>query len=155
MHVFGHIHEAYGIHVEQNILFINAACLGELELIQHEPVVVGKCDRKCEKGRGQCIHPQALKFTPECSVADPGSGAFLTPGSGMGKKSGFGSGIRDEQPDHGSYFRELRAIFWVKILKFFDADPGWKKFGSGIRNTARMLLAAFSPVKHSPPPPRK
>jgi hypothetical protein len=20
----------------------------------------------------------------------------------------------------------------VKILKFFDADPGWKKFGSGI-----------------------
>ncbi len=42
MHVFGHIHEAYGIHVEQNILFINAACLGELELIQHEPVVVGK-----------------------------------------------------------------------------------------------------------------
>jgi hypothetical protein len=32
--------------------------------------------------------------------------------------------IRDEQP--GSYFRELR-IFGVKILKFFDADPGWKK----------------------------
>jgi hypothetical protein len=36
---------------------------------------------------------------------DPGSGAFLTPGSGMGKKSGLGSGIqiRGEQP--GSYFR--------------------------------------------------
>jgi hypothetical protein len=43
---------------------------------------------------------------------DPGSGAFLTPGSG----------IRDEQP--GSYFRKLRTIFCVKILKFFDADPG-------------------------------
>jgi hypothetical protein len=41
----------------------------------------------------------------------------------------------------------LRNYFWVKILKFFDADPGsgmkkfgsrnwdpgWKKFGSGIR----------------------
>jgi hypothetical protein len=43
--------------------------------------------------------------------------------------------IRDEQP--GSYFPEsLETIFWVKILKFFDADvdshPGWKKFGSGI-----------------------
>jgi hypothetical protein len=25
-----------------------------------------------------------------------------------------------------------REIFWVKILKLFDADPGWKKFGSGI-----------------------
>jgi hypothetical protein len=30
------------------------------------------------------------------SVADPGSGAFLTPGSGMGKKSGFGM----NNPDH-------------------------------------------------------
>jgi hypothetical protein len=38
--------------------------------------------------------------------------------------------IRDEQP--GSYFRELQKQYWVKILKFFDADPGWKKFGSGI-----------------------
>jgi hypothetical protein len=64
--------------------------------------------------------------------------AFLTPGSGMGKKSrsgsgfgiwclfehwirdpgwvkksgsGSGSGIRDEHP--GLYFRELRNNFWV------------------------------------------
>jgi hypothetical protein len=46
-------------------------------------------------------------------VRDPGLGAFLTPGSGIG--------IRDEQP--GSYFLELRnhffAFFGVKILKFF------------------------------------
>jgi hypothetical protein len=28
----------------------------------------------------------------------------------------------------------LETIFWVKILKFFDADPGWKKFESGIRD---------------------
>jgi hypothetical protein len=46
--------------------------------------------------------------------------------------------------DHIS--ESLESIFWVKILKFFDADgdpdpgseilltldPGWKKFGSGI-----------------------
>jgi len=32
---------------------------------------------------------------------DPGSGAFLTPGSGMGRKSGSGTGI---------------WFFWVKIL---------------------------------------
>jgi hypothetical protein len=51
-------------------------------------------------------------------------------------------------PDHIS--ESLETIFWVKILKFFDADPGsgmktnrtwdpgwknsdpgWKKFGSG------------------------
>jgi hypothetical protein len=41
--------------------------------------------------------------------------------------------MRDEQ--HGSYFLELRNLFWVKILKSFDADPGsgMEKFGSGIR----------------------
>jgi hypothetical protein len=42
-------------------------------------------------------------------------------------------GSGDEQP--GSYFLELRKpFFWVKILKFFDADPGWEKVGSGIRD---------------------
>jgi hypothetical protein len=46
-------------------------------------------------------------------------------------------------PDHIS--ESLDTIFWVKILKFFEADPesgirdgknsdhGWKKFGSRIR----------------------
>ncbi len=55
---------------------------------------------------------------------------FLTPGARMGKKSGTGSGMN--KMDHIP-IRELRKNFWVKILKFFDADPGWKKFGSGIR----------------------
>ncbi len=61
-------------------------------------------------------------------IRDPGLGAFLTPGSGIrdGRKSASASGIRDEQP--GSYFLELRnhffAFFGVKILKFFDEDPG-------------------------------
>jgi hypothetical protein len=54
----------------------------------------------------------------------------------MGKKSGSGSGIRirDEQP--GLYFLGLRNhFFFVKIIKFFDADPdpgpGMGKVGSG------------------------
>ncbi len=48
--------------------------------------------------------------------------------------------------DHIS--ESLETIFWVNLLKFFDAypgsgirdgkiwirDPGWKKFGSGIRD---------------------
>ncbi len=50
------------------------------------------------------------------SIADPGSGAFLTPGSGMSQKSKSGSGIN--LPDH------ISEGFWVIILKFFDADPG-------------------------------
>jgi hypothetical protein len=42
----------------------------------------------------------------------------------MGKKSGSESGMNKKK------------LFWVKIpvLKFFDTDPGWKKFGSGIRD---------------------
>jgi hypothetical protein len=48
----------------------------------------------------------------------------------MGKKSGSGSGIKN--PDHIS--ESLETIFWVKILKFFDAYPGLKIFGSGINN---------------------
>jgi hypothetical protein len=44
----------------------------------------------------------------------------LDTGSGMGKKSGSGSGMNN--PDHIS--ESLETIFWVKILKFFDADPG-------------------------------
>jgi hypothetical protein len=56
---------------------------------------------------------------------DPGSGAFLTPGSGMSKKirdpdPGFGSGMNN--PDHIS--ESLETIFWAKILKFFNSDPG-------------------------------
>jgi hypothetical protein len=45
-------------------------------------------------------------------------------------------------PNHIS--ESLETIFWVKILQFFDADPGsgmeknsdpgWKTFGSGIRD---------------------
>ncbi len=54
------------------------------------------------------------------SVADPGSSAFLTPGSGMGKKSKSGSGMNI--PEHIS--ESLETIFFgLNILKFFDADP--------------------------------
>jgi hypothetical protein len=45
-----------------------------------------------------------------------------------GKKSG--SGITN--PDLIS--ESSKTIFEVKILIFFDANPGWKKFGSGIRD---------------------
>jgi hypothetical protein len=55
------------------------------------------------------------------SVADPGSGAFfpLDPGSGIGKKPRSGSVMNI--PYHIS--ERLETIFWVKILKFFDAGP--------------------------------
>jgi hypothetical protein len=46
--------------------------------------------------------------------------------------------IQDPDPGSGSRMNtvhisaSLKTIFWVKILKFFDAYPGWKKFGSRI-----------------------
>jgi hypothetical protein len=64
------------------------------------------------------------------------------------KKSRSGSGIRDEHT--GSYFRELKKLFWLKILKFLDADPdpgygtfltvdlGWKNSDSG---SARLVFS--------------
>jgi hypothetical protein len=45
----------------------------------------------------------------------------------MGRKSGTGSGMNI--PDHIS--ESLETIFWVKILKFFNADPGWKNSDPG------------------------
>jgi hypothetical protein len=75
-----------------------------------------------------------------CSVAYPnsGSGAFLTPGSGMGKKSGSGSGMNNQ--DHIS--ESLKNFIWVKILKFFDVDPGWKKLKSRIRDGKKSDLGS-------------
>jgi hypothetical protein len=89
-------------------------------------------------------------------IQDQGSCAFLTPGfgiwdpgsgSGIGKKSGFRSGIRIRDGKPGSYFLELRNhFFWLKYLnslmrmrnptsgmeKIQIRDPGWKKLGSRI-----------------------
>jgi hypothetical protein len=39
-----------------------------------------------------------------------------------------------KNPDHIS--ERLERIVLVKILKFFDADPGWKKFGSGMEKNS-------------------
>ncbi len=44
------------------------------------------------------------------------------------------SGSEMSNPDYIS--ESLETLFWVKMLKYFDVDPGWKKFGFGIRNTA-------------------
>ncbi len=82
------------------------------------------------------------KFRWRTSVADPVSGAFLTPGSGMGKKVR----IRIQDPwwttQPGSYFLELRNHFFGlkylnSLMRIRDGKIriralGWKKVGSGI-----------------------
>jgi hypothetical protein len=57
---------------------------------------------------------------------------FLPLDPGWVKKSGSGM----NNPDHIS--ESLKTIFWVKILKFFDADPGSGMKKIRIRNTGRM-----------------
>jgi hypothetical protein len=56
-----------------------------------------------------------------------GSGAFLTPGSGMEKKFR----IRDTRiniPDHFSFSERLETVLGLKILKLNDSDPGSGSF---------------------------
>ncbi len=64
------------------------------------------------------------KIYLKCSVADPGSGAFLTPGSGI--QDGKIIRIRDEHPR--SIFRELRNRFFWGLKYLFDADPDLVSF---------------------------
>jgi hypothetical protein len=94
-----------------------------------------RCGRAHSHGKAR----QVTSISGSVADPDPGSGVLwpLDPESGIGKKSGSGSGIRiqDEQPKF--YFRELRNhFFWLKYLNSLMRirDPGWKKFGSRIRN---------------------
>ncbi len=79
------------------------------------------------------------------SVADPdpGSGAFLTPGSGM-EKTRYRIQNRVEYP--GYYFGELISGYALKYLQFFYADPdlesGFRDLinpGSRIRDGKRRI----------------
>jgi hypothetical protein len=65
-----------------------------------------------------------MKFSNQSKVADPDpeSGAFLTPGSGMGKKLGSGSGMNN--PD-----QILRAYKNLSLL-----TPKIVLCGSGMEN---------------------
>jgi hypothetical protein len=59
----------------------------------------------------------------------------------MGKKSGCGSGIRIRDGNPEQISESWETFFLVKILKFFDADPGFRiqdeknlDLGSGIQD---------------------
>jgi hypothetical protein len=72
-----------------------------------------------------------LEIYPISSVADPdpGSAAFFDPWNpGWVKNQDLDPGWTMNIPDHIS--ESLETIFWVKILKFFDADADP---GSGIK----------------------
>jgi hypothetical protein len=97
-----------------------------------------------------------MNFIPvlRIRIRDPVPFWLLDPGSGMGRKSASGSGIRDEQP--GSYFLELRNhFFWVKILILWcgsrirvgdSSDPGWKHCFIPTRTYRIFVLLCFISV---------
>jgi hypothetical protein len=60
-------------------------------------------------------------FKQSYSAVYPGSGAFLTPGSGMGKKSGFGSGM--DNPDHIP--RAEKQFFGLQYLNSQHCTDIW------------------------------
>ncbi len=94
-----------------------------------------------------CVPPVFVPPAVAGSVTDPdpGSDAFLTPGSGkLGwvKNSGSGSGMNNLN----HIFESLETnCLGLKYFKFFDAHPGRKKFGSGINipDPQHWLLASL------------
>jgi hypothetical protein len=81
---------------------------GEVIYIQREVGRNGECASRLVQNKLFLEEDNSKLITHIYRVADldPGFGAFLTPGSGMGKKSSF------------------ETNFWVTIIKFFVADPG-------------------------------
>jgi hypothetical protein len=51
--------------------------------------------------------------------------------------------------DHIS--ESLETVFWFKILQFFDADPGWKKFGSGMEKIGSGMEIFGSEIRNKHP----
>jgi hypothetical protein len=66
-------------------------------------------------------------FNNSVANPDPGSNAFLTPGSGMGKKNQDPNPgcFFDVDPDPGS------AIFLTLDPGWKNSDPGWKNSDPG------------------------
>jgi hypothetical protein len=98
----------------------------------------------CGEGATASDGPSSQSGLLQSSVADPdpGSGAFLTLGSGMGKKSGSGM----NNPDHIS--ESLETIFLgLKYVNSFmcirdgkNDDPGSGMQKNLIRNTASISV---------------
>jgi hypothetical protein len=70
-------------------------------------------------------------FDSGIRIHDPGWGKYLDPDAGSGMNI----------PDHFSGCSE--TIFWIKILKFFDADPDPAAPRSWIRNEHPVSNTAF------------
>jgi hypothetical protein len=105
-------------------MFLEAEPQAEPHLAEgahHRLLLVGSLVHVCPATASTFLKRERERGPP--SVADPGSDAFVTPGSESGMNN----------PDHIS--ESLETIFGLKYLNSLMRirDPGWKKFGSGIK----------------------
>ena len=131
----------YKIHTEfdrKDHFLRNRSGSAKINLLKNQRV-----DTKCEILLHRYVLAKTV-FFQNCGNATIKHTCFKCYGFGCGILCFFDteSGIRirhvgkfriwDEHP--GSYFRELRNNSWARMLKFFDAELGWKKsdLGSGI-----------------------
>jgi hypothetical protein len=83
--------------------------------------------------RSDKVSKQTFKSKKEyCSINAKIS--VVDPDPGWIKNQVTDPGSRMNNSDNTS--ENLETIFWVKILKFFDADSGWKKSGSGMEKNS-------------------
>ncbi len=69
--------------------------------------------------RSACV--RYVQYTREQSVADPGSDAYLTPGSGI--RGWVNTGNQDPDPGGSARIIFRKALKQLFGLKFSDADP--------------------------------
>ncbi len=79
---------------------------------------------KCKYSQNSNLYKPVLRIRDPCLV-DPW---IRVPGWVTNQDSDQGWTTRIIPPRAWKHYIGLK----IKILKFFDADPGWKKFGSGI-----------------------
>jgi hypothetical protein len=66
----------------------------------------------------------------------------------MGRKSGSGPGAGSGMNNLDHISESLATIFWIKILKFLDADPGYGMEKNRIRDKhpgSATLLVTIAP----------
>jgi hypothetical protein len=86
-----------------------------------------------------------VAFKTVFRIRDPVLFCPMDLGSEKGGKSGSGLNITD------NFFESMKQFFWIKLLKFFDADPGSGIFLPWIQNL-RSGMEKFGPgIRHKHP----
>jgi hypothetical protein len=110
----------------QNVIFLSeppcetSISQGKFSVLQGERITTERSEsapsRRCARTGYFTLNNTATQ------CCGSGIQCLFDPGSGMGKNPDLGTASGMNNPDH--FLEILETTFWVKILKFFDADPG-------------------------------